>query len=200
MLRELSGKPGNGTSGTKVASTLSSGKLVSDDLVNQLVESRFAASGNQGLILDGYPRTVKQAEILGGIVERFHYRSVVVHLVVDPSRIVTRLSGRRQCPVCGTSYSITTNPPRVAGHCDLDGAVLVAREDDREAVVRERLEQYEQQTRPVLEYFRRVNMPIIETQADRNTPEEIAGVICASLVREQLLPSVGAGGERAVSK
>ncbi len=106
-----------------------------DELVNVLVKQRLRAGlpgAIDGLILDGYPRTVNQAEVLLGLLKDRGLEPTVVHLVVDYEKIVARLSGRRQCPVCGTLYSLTTNPPKVAGFCDREGAALVTREDDRE--------------------------------------------------------------------
>ncbi|MBV8895015.1 MAG: nucleoside monophosphate kinase, partial [Acidobacteriaceae bacterium] len=124
------------------------GRLVPDEMVNQLVKERLAEADCQaGLILDGYPRTLNQAKVLLDLLGTYGFRPAVVHLVVDRERIVRRLSGRRICPVCGTLYSLKTNPPKVSGICDLDGAQLVTREDDRESVIRERLAQYETQTR-----------------------------------------------------
>lgn len=159
-----------------------SGKLVSDDLVNELVKERLAEPDcRAGVILDGYPRTINQARILLGFAKDLKMRAAVVHLMVDYERIVRRLSGRRQCPVCGTLYSLKTNPPRVSGVCDMDGTALVTREDDRESVIRERLAQYESQTRPILEYFRGSGVPTFEIQGASRAPEQIAKQICGSL-------------------
>jgi adenylate kinase len=128
---------------------IKAGKLVPDEAVNHLVKERLAHPDcRNGMILDGYPRTLNQARVLLDLVTTYGFRPVVVHLVVDNERIVRRWSGRRICPVCGTLYSLKTNPPKVAGICDLDGVQLVTREDDRESVIRERLSQYETQTRP----------------------------------------------------
>jgi adenylate kinase len=121
------------------------------------------------------------------MVEGSHFRPAVVHLVVDHGRIIRRLSGRRQCPVCGTLYSIKTHPPKVSGICDLDGAVLVTREDDKESVIRERLRQYDEQTRPVLEYFEAAGLPMIETQGASRAPEEIVATVAESLAEAGLI-------------
>ncbi len=161
---------------------IKSGRLVPDEMVNELVQERLQASDCQaGIILDGYPRTTNQAEVLLTFMQGFGYRAAVVHLMVDYDKIVVRLSGRRQCPVCGTLYSMKTNPPKVAGICDLDGARLVTREDDRESVIRERLNQYELQTRPLLEFFRQAGVPMLEINAADGAPEQISQEICQSL-------------------
>jgi adenylate kinase len=121
------------------------------------------------------------------MLKRRHFEPAVVHLMVDYERIVARLSGRRQCPVCGTLYSLTTNPPKVNGVCDLDGATLITREDDRESVIRERLNQYELQTRPLLEYFRQVGVPMIEIAGQGFTPNEIMQQVCTALAASGLI-------------
>jgi adenylate kinase len=110
--------------------------------------------------------------------------------MVDYEKIVARLSGRRQCPVCGTLYSLKTNPPKIAGLCDLDGTVLVTRADDRESVIRERLEQYELQTQPLLDYFRETSVPTFEIAAAEASPAEIAGQIRSSLESAGVLTRV----------
>jgi adenylate kinase len=149
--------------GEKAESLIKAGKLVPDELVNQLVEVRLAQpNARNGIILDGYPRTLNQARVLLDLLERSRFRPAVIHLVVDYDKIVARLSGRRQCPVCGTLYSLATNPPRVAGICDLEGAALVTREDDRESVIRQRLLEYDRQTVPLLDFFREAGVPMFE--------------------------------------
>ncbi|MGI8959423.1 MAG: adenylate kinase family protein [Bryobacteraceae bacterium] len=162
---------------------LKSGKLVSDDLVNHLVEARIAEPDcDSGIILDGYPRTVNQAAVLLEMMQRGRFKPAVIHLMVDYEKIVARLTGRRQCPDCGTLYSVTTHPPQVTGVCDLDGATLVPRDDDREPVIRERLNQYDMQTRPVLNYFRQARAPVIEIDGAAASPQKIMRQICDSLV------------------
>lgn len=168
--------------GLEVRGLMKAGRLVSDQLVNKLVDERIQEPDcRAGFILDGYPRTVNQATVLREMAGRYGIDTAVVHLLVDYEKLVARLSGRRQCPVCGTLYSLATNPPRVAGICDLDGAVLVTREDDREAVIRERLRQYDSETRPVLEYFRSSGVAMVEIEAASAAPETIAGSICERL-------------------
>ena len=161
---------------------IKAGKLVPDEIANQLVERRLGEADCQGgMILDGYPRTLNQAKVLLDLLATYGFRPAVVHLVVDRERIVRRLSGRRICPVCGTLYSLKTNPPKVPGICDLDGAQLVTRPDDREEVIRERLVQYETQTRPLLDYFRQEGVPVIEVGGASKTPEQISTEICEEL-------------------
>ena len=174
--------------GRNVQQLMKSGRLVSDELANQLVEERLKHEDCAGgVILDGYPRTLNQAGVLLAMLKRRNFEPAVVHLMVDYERIVARLSGRRQCPVCGTLYSLTTNPPKVSGICDLDGAALITREDDRESVIRERLNQYELQTRPLLEYFRDVGVPMVEIDGQGFAPEEIMQRVCGALAESGLI-------------
>lgn len=168
--------------GRDIEGRMRAGLLVSDELVNRLVEERIQQPDcRDGFILDGYPRTLNQAAVLRQLAAAKGVDPSVVHLVVDYDRLVARLSGRRQCPVCGTLYSLSTNPPKIPGICDLDGAALVTRDDDRESVIRERLEQYELQTRPLLEYFRQAGVAMFEIQGAGAAPDAIAKCICEKL-------------------
>jgi len=177
MLREHV-REGNAL-GARVAATMHSGALVRDEVVNRLVEERLAKPDAQaGFILNGYPRTREQAEHLIGWLDGRGIRELVIHLIVDYNVIVTRLTGRRQCPRCGTLYNIVSHPPRVAGVCDLDGQALVIRDDDREAVIRERLAAYESQSRPLIEFFREKGRRLFEIDASHQTPEALLVQLC----------------------
>jgi len=139
--------------GQRVGSIIKAGGLVADADVNRMVDDRVHEDDcANGFILDGYPRTVSQADWLAGRLARERVRPMVVHLEVDYNVIIARIAGRRQCPVCGTLYNLAQDPTRVA--CDLEGAKLEIRDDDREDVVRERLRAYDRQTAPVLAFFR----------------------------------------------
>lgn len=171
--------------GRHVRSIMQAGMLVPDEMVNRLVEERISAPDCvRGFILDGFPRTLAQAEVMSGMLAARGFAPVVIHLRVDYNRVIARMAGRRQCPVCGTLYSLASNPPRVADRCDKDGALLVVREDDSEPVIRQRLEEYESQTRPLLEYFVRAGYPVHQVEGDAGTPEQIAARI-GSLVAAQ---------------
>jgi len=145
-----------GTELGKIAcSILSSGGLVSDDITNRIVAGRIAkADCKGGFLLDGYPRTVPQAQAFAAVLrERGLPDPVVVHLDVADAVLVKRLTARRQCPQCKHIYNLNSQPPRVAERCDHDGAELITREDDREEVIRQRLHAYEEQTGPILKYY-----------------------------------------------
>ena len=174
---------------------IKSGKLVPDELVNELVERRTAEPDcESGIILDGYPRTLNQARVLMELMAGRRLSPAVVHLGVDCEKIVARLSGRRQCPVCGTLYSLKTNPPKVVGICDLDGTPLVMREDDRESVIRQRLSDYESLTRPLLDYFREAGVPVFEINGAGAAPEEISRQICGLLSSSGLVANAAGMG------
>jgi adenylate kinase len=185
--------------GLAIADQLRAGSLVSDELVNRLVFERISEPDcSRGFILDGYPRTLAQAEEMmrllaeRGSLTGKNPRELVIHLVVDYNVIISRMSGRRVCPKCGTLYNSVSRPPKVEGICDLDGNALVIRDDDREEVVRQRLAQYERQTRPLIEFFRATSDRLIEVDASREKPEavferiksELLGFVGHDLVRK----------------
>jgi adenylate kinase len=157
-----------------VAAIMHAGSLVSDQVVEAMVEERLGRpDAAKGFVLDGYPRTLAQARHLAGWLEGRGIREVVIHLAVDYNIIIARLTGRRECPRCGTSYNVAFHPPKVDELCDLDGEKLAIREDDREAVIRQRLDAYEGQTRPVLEYLRTARGRVVEVDASNDPPESV---------------------------
>jgi adenylate kinase len=168
--------------GKRVEKVMAAGGLVSDDSVNRMVADRISFDDcKAGFMLDGYPRTVSQAEWLAKKLTAIQMRPMVVHLEVDYNVIVRRISGRRQCPVCGTLYNLAADPDRVA--CDMEGAKLEIRDDDREDVVRERLLAYDRQTAPVLAFFKDSGYPVWDVQGS-GEPEVIAGKI-EDLIRKE---------------
>ncbi|MEP6960779.1 MAG: nucleoside monophosphate kinase [Acidobacteriota bacterium] len=165
--------------GRRVESMMQAGGLVPDDAVNRMVEDRTALDDSRnGFILDGYPRTVSQAVWLVTKFEAEKVRAMVVHLEVDYNVIIARISGRRQCPVCGTLYNLSKDANRVA--CDLDGAKLEIRSDDREEVVRERLRAYDRQTAPVLAFLRKAGYPCFDV--DGGAPQELVAAQVDTLI------------------
>jgi adenylate kinase len=180
MLREH--MRGGTAIGQAVAAVMKSGALVSDELVNELVAERIARPDcRNGFILDGYPRTRAQAATLGGMLAAAGVGELVIHLAVDYNVIISRMSGRRVCPKCGTLYNLASRPPKNDGLCDLDGEALAVRDDDREEVVRERLKQYELQTMPLIQFFRESKARLIEVDASRDKPETVFGYIRAAM-------------------
>jgi adenylate kinase len=160
--------------GRQVAEVMQAGRLVPDDLVNQLVDVRISKPDCEGgFILDGYPRTVPQAGMLEKLLRLKGFEPLVVFLEVDYNKIVARLSGRRLCPNCGALYSLASNAPEIAALCDYCGAALVIRDDDREEVIRQRLDAYERQTRPLLDYFQQAGYRFHGVEATEGTPQAI---------------------------
>ena len=160
--------------GRRVMAMMKNGQLVPDELVNLMVEERIGRPDcEQGFILDGVPRTLGQAEHLRWLLAARAIGHLVVHLAVDYNKLVGRLTARRQCPQCGTLYNLLSRAPLVAGRCDIEGANLVVRTDDQEVVIRKRLEAYDGQTRPLIEYFR-ADGSLYEVEASDAPPEAIA--------------------------
>ena len=141
--------------GNIASAVLAKGHLVSDGLVNQMLVGRLAKPDcRDGFLLDGYPRTVPQAEFLEEFLRENGFpRPTVIHLATPISVLVERISARRQCPVCGRIYNLLFQPPKKKGVCDIDGTNLIRRADDTVEVVRERLNSYEQQTAPVIAHY-----------------------------------------------
>ena len=171
--------------GREVQAIMQAGGLVTDDLVNRIVESRLAQPDcANGFILDGYPRTLPQARMLDEMLDRLGKGKVVVNLLVDYNVIVGRITARRSCPVCGATYNLVSNPPIKDLVCDRDGTGLIQREDDREDVMRKRFEAYDEQTVPVMGFFRSAGYRLVDVDGGSGAPEELTAVIRARLEKE----------------
>ena len=141
--------------GLKAAPVVASGGLVPDDLMVGIIKDRLnKADAKKGFILDGFPRTVGQAEKLENLVGNGAGGVRVVQLLVPDDVIVKRIALRRSCPQCGAIYHLETAPPRNDQVCDRDGAELIARPDDNEQAVRTRLEAFRKQTLPVATFYK----------------------------------------------
>jgi adenylate kinase len=136
--------------GKKIEKYSSSGTLVPDEVITEILKKRLAPELLKGFILEGYPRTVGQAKELDKITKV----DVVVNLDVPDSVIVDRLSSRLQCRTCGAIYNSKTMPPKLAGKCDKDGGELFRRVDDQPEVIRERLKVYQESSEPVIGFYR----------------------------------------------
>ena len=141
--------------GVRTQSIIASGGLVSDDLMNEVLRSRISQPDcAKGFMLDGYPRTLEQAEFLDRLLDGAGSpKPIVIHLDVPADVLVGRMVSRRQCRKCGQMYNVLSQRPKVPGVCDNDGATLFVRKDDQENVIRERLRTYEAVTRPVLSHY-----------------------------------------------
>ncbi len=137
--------------GKQAKAFMESGKLVPDELVIAMTAERLKESdAAKGFVLDGFPRTIAQAEALAKLTPL----DAVVNLFLEPEELVKRSAGRRVCPKCESVYHLVSNPPRKAGICDKCGTALITRPDDREEVVRTRIETYERQTAPLVRYYK----------------------------------------------
>ena len=137
--------------GKRAKTYMESGKLVPDELVIAMTAERLKEpDARNGFILDGFPRTIPQAEALSHLTPI----DAVVNLFLEPEELVKRSAGRRVCPKCESVYHVVSNPPKKAAICDKCGTALVTRPDDREEVVRTRIETYERQTAPLIQYYK----------------------------------------------
>ena len=159
----------NGTElGRKVESIMASGALVPDDVTVELVRDRLSkADAADGYILDGFPRTIAQAEALSSFADI----DAAVCFVLSEEEIVKRLSGRRICKSTGRIYHIVSNPPKVEGIDDETGEPLIQRDDDKEEAIRNRLEVYEASTAPLISYYRDKGL-LVDIDASAS-PEEV---------------------------
>ncbi len=166
--------------GKAAQSIMANGGLVGDDLVNKMLANRISQPDCQnGFLLDGYPRTVEQAEFLDQLVaSRTLPKPVILHLDVPVDALVGRMTSRRQCPKCGRIYNLLHQPPKAEGVCDDDGAALVTRKDDQEEVVKDRIRTYEKLTRPVLSHYQ--DRKYYQIRGDRSPSyifEEITSIL-----------------------
>jgi len=158
MLREAvaAGSP----LGREAKGYMDKGALVPDDVIIRMMGERLAAhDAAGGFILDGFPRTIAQAEALAKLLKDLGQTlDTVVYFDVSEPELLRRLTGRRVCRKCGHTYHLTSNPPKRAGVCDECGGELYQRDDDSEATVRNRLDVYRRQTAPLLDYYRQRNL------------------------------------------
>jgi adenylate kinase len=155
--------------GRKAQGYMDRGELVPDGLIVDLVREVLRTLGpGQGVVFDGFPRTVPQAEALAGALAQTGRKvDSVVALEADDDVLVKRLAGRRSCPQCQAVYNVHFTPPKQEGVCDKCGAALVHRADDDPATVRRRLEVYREETAPLIQFYERNGAPLRLVDADR---------------------------------
>ncbi|GAB3496011.1 adenylate kinase [Nocardiopsis coralliicola] len=141
--------------GQRAKSYMDRGDLVPDEVTNEMVRDRLAEEdARDGFLLDGFPRNVAQAETLDGMLGGLGAKlDAVLELKADEEEVVKRLSGRRSCRSCGRVYHVDYDPPGGEGVCDACGGELYQRDDDREEVIRHRLQVYREQTEPLVEFY-----------------------------------------------
>ena len=142
--------------GLAAKARMEAGELVPDEVVDGIVEERINQPDcKDGFILDGFPRTISQAQFVDRILEaKGKGRPLVLDIEVSEDLLLKRLTGRLTCSKCGEIYNIYFNPPKIPGICDKDGGKLIHRADDNEGTIRQRLEAYHKQTSPLIEYYR----------------------------------------------
>lgn len=161
--------------GLEASQYISSGALVPDEVTIAMVADRLSQpSCANGFMLDGFPRTVAQAEALTAILEKMNLPlTAVLNLEVAEQTIIDRLSGRRVCSVCGRSYNVVSIPSRVAGICDDCGGNLIQRDDDKPETIMSRLETYRRQTEPLIGYYRNLGLLVsIDNEGDVGSSNE----------------------------
>ncbi|MBH0231793.1 adenylate kinase [Halobacillus yeomjeoni] len=142
--------------GKEAKSYMDKGELVPDEVTIGIVRERLSKPDAQsGFLLDGFPRTIAQADALENLLEDMNDSiDHVLHIDVPKDQLIERLTGRRICPTCGATYHVSFNPPKEAGKCDHDGSELIQREDDQPDTVKKRLEVNVEQTQPLLDFYR----------------------------------------------
>lgn len=142
--------------GKKAEAAMKAGELVSDDLIMGIMGERLKEDDcKAGFLLDGFPRTIPQADALKGLLENMGIKlDAVVNLVVPREEILNRLTTRRTCVDCGEIYNVRSNPPKKEGVCDKCGGDVVQRDDETEEAISKRLDVFNEQTAPLVEYYR----------------------------------------------
>jgi adenylate kinase len=168
--------------GLEAKKIMDAGGLVSDDIMLGIIRERLAESDAlKGFILDGYPRTLPQAEALDGLLGEADAPPVLVaNIDVDSEELVKRIAGRRSCPKCGAVFNVHIKPPQKEGVCDSCGSELIQRADDKEETVRNRLSIYDKQTKPLLDYYGKR----VSGVDGRGAPDAIFGML-ADLIRSK---------------
>ncbi|WP_106495493.1 adenylate kinase [Lentibacillus sp. Marseille-P4043] len=141
--------------GKKAKEYMDQGALVPDEVTIGIVEERLQKDDCQdGFLLDGFPRTIAQADALQSLLTKMDEDiDYVLHVNVPEENLLERLTGRRICPTCGTTYHVLFNPPKEEGVCDKDGSTLIQRDDDKAETVKNRLDVSIEQTMPLLDYY-----------------------------------------------
>lgn len=142
--------------GKKATEYMDKGLLVPDSLVNDMVMDRLSKDDlkENGFLLDGYPRNISQAEALKDMLTMLDMPlDAVINIEVPSKFLIDRITGRRVCPKCQRSYHIANNPPKEEGICDYDGEALITRKDDNEETVKNRIDVYDKETKPLVDFY-----------------------------------------------
>ncbi len=149
--------------GNEISQVMNAGQLVGDELIYGIVK-KTARAHPEGILLDGYPRTVGQAEMMKPDLTL----DAVIEIVISDQTAVDRISSRFMCSQCGHGYNTVSLPPKTPGLCDIDAAPLVQRDDDKPEAVKKRLRLYHEQTAPVLEFYRNLGVPVHQVDGEQS--------------------------------
>lgn len=166
--------------GKKAKEYIDKGQLVPDEVVVGMVKDRLSQPDcKNGFLLDGFPRTVAQAEALDATLKEMGIKlDGVINIEVPREKLVARLTGRRVCKSCGSSYHVVFNPPQKEGVCDNCGGELYQRSDDNEETVSNRLDVYEKQTQPLIEYYQKRGL-LININGDQEINKVLQDILAA---------------------
>jgi adenylate kinase len=181
----------NTPAGFRLRQILSTGALVNDDMVCAVVGARLQRETTEnGLILDGFPRTVRQAAFLDGLLADLGLpRPTVIHLDVSDEGLLRRLTGRRQCALCGSVYNLISRPSIRGSRCENDGGALVQRDDDTEGVILHRLKDFESYSAPLIDYYKSAAYHRIEADRDRDAiTEDLLFILAGQEAGQALSP------------
>ena len=164
--------------GMEAKSYMDKGQLVPDELTVKILLDRVANDDcKNGYVLDGFPRTIPQAEVLDEAVTKLGETiDYAINVDVPDENIIRRMSGRRACVKCGATYHIVNVPPKKEGICDVCGEALIVRDDDKEETVKSRLETYHQQTQPLIDYYSQKNI-LKEVDGTKDMNEVFADIV-----------------------
>jgi adenylate kinase len=167
--------------GQAIKSIMTDGGLVTDDITNAMVAERLSIGDtDRGFILDGYPRTIAQAEFFQDLLARKGQKlDRVLSYEVPTDLVVERISGRRTCSKCGATYHVSSKPPARSGYCDKDGQPLLQRDDDKPENVKRRMQQYADKTWPLKRFYQ--ERRLVSEIEGVGTPEGILAATCAVL-------------------
>jgi adenylate kinase len=166
--------------GKKATGYMDRGELVPDSLIIEMMLVKMTQERGKSILLDGFPRTLAQAEALDGGLTRHGLKiDRVINIEVPDGEIERRMSGRRSCAACGAVYHVEFAPPKATGKCDKDGSELVQRNDDKPEVVRKRLLTYHQQTQPLVDYYSKQGL--VRDVDGTQSPEKVGALVEAAL-------------------
>lgn len=166
--------------GQRAKSYMDAGELVPDAVILDLIREIFVSDpkGEEGFLLDGFPRNLSQAEALDRLLTDLDRPlDAVVLIDVPDEKLIQRISGRRNCPECGAIYNVYFEPPKAEGICDRCGTKLVQRADDNIETVRHRLEVYKKQTEPLIAYYEESSVPFHRIDGDQPPPDVEAAIV-----------------------